>query len=76
VARFDWGHTLEFSIAIEGIAEFRVSARASRCGGFRAKAVVIGILRALESQRRMLATNELAEGDELETNTLRAFARF
>ena len=37
--------------------------------------VVIGLLRALESQRRMLGTNGLAEREELETNTLRVLLR-
>jgi hypothetical protein len=37
--------------------------------------VVIGLLRAIESQRRMLFTDELAEGVELETNTLRVLLR-
>jgi len=42
--------------------EFRVSVGASQCGGFHAKPVVIGLLCALGSRRRMLGADRLAEG--------------
>ena len=49
-----------------GENEFRVSAGASQCGGLRVKPVVIGLLCALASQRRMLGAEGLAEREGFE----------
>jgi hypothetical protein len=48
--------------------EFRVTAGVSKCRGFRAKPVVIGLLRTLESQQRMFCADRLAEGVQLGSN--------
>ena len=49
-----------------GERQFRVSAGAPQSGGFRAKPVVIGLLCALRSQRRMLVAEGLAEREGFE----------
>jgi hypothetical protein len=46
--------------------EFRVTAGLSKCGGFRAKPVVIGLLCGLARQRRKLGVDVLAEGEGFE----------
>jgi hypothetical protein len=53
-----------------GEREFRVTAGASQCGGFRAKPVVIGDFCPLVRQRRMFDDNALAEGVRLGSNGL------
>ena len=53
-----------------GEREFRVAAGVSKCGGFRAKPVVIGLLCALATRRRMLVADRLAEGVRLGSNGL------
>jgi hypothetical protein len=45
--------------------EFRVTPGVSRCGGFRATPVVIGLLCGLARQQRKLDADVLAEGEEL-----------
>jgi len=46
--------------------EFRVAAGVSKCGGFRAKPVVIGDSCTLASQQRMFCVDVLAEGGGFE----------
>jgi hypothetical protein len=46
--------------------EFRVTPGVSKCGGFRAKPVVIGLLCALGSSGRMLDSDRLAEREGFE----------